>query len=255
MRNEENTNGSFTPLRKIKGVYIETDMSLIEQHLLELLVSYSQSKGVGNGVVIEEIVEDNVVYNSGKDLRLLMLECPEIGKEEEHVDTSTHALISKICLIVKPRNDENVRNLDCDNKANAFSFRNLIEDFDIEMYNVANKHENVNGIHEQTVGDIHEIVHTASDIDEKVKETLMDDDLFQQDSVVGWQQDPYHISRMDADRIYDEFGTVVIDMDDLHSGDEGDDKHPPETRKRILREIRIEYKGKENIKEGDLFVT
>ncbi|GJY50975.1 hypothetical protein Tco_0441822 [Tanacetum coccineum] len=233
-------------------------MSLIEQHLLKLLVSHSQSKGVGNGVVIEEIVEDNVVYNSGKDLRLLMLECPEIGKEEEHVDTSTHALISKICLIVKPRNDENVGNLDCDNKANAFSFRNLMEDFDIEMYNVANEHENVNGIHEQTIGDIHEKVHTASDIDEKVKETLMNDDLFQQDSVEvfvqtsGAQVVDEVVVKMEEN---DEYGAIVIDMDDLHSGDEGDDKHHPETRKRILREIRIEYKGKANIKEGDLFVT
>ncbi|GKA70329.1 hypothetical protein Tco_0776393, partial [Tanacetum coccineum] len=41
----------------------------------------SQSKGVGNCVVIKDIVEDNVVSRSGND-SMLTLEWPERGKEE-----------------------------------------------------------------------------------------------------------------------------------------------------------------------------
>ncbi|GJX30116.1 hypothetical protein Tco_0238195 [Tanacetum coccineum] len=131
------------------------------------------SKGVGNDVVIKEIVEDNVVSNSGKDSRLFMLEWPgmgeeevvsisgkvsrllilewpEMGKEDVHANTTKHASTSDVCPVVEPINDENIGYLDC---------------------------------HNEIAGDIHEKVH----------ETLMDDDLFQQDSVVDWQQDPYHV--------------------------------------------------------------
>ncbi|GJX04024.1 hypothetical protein Tco_0189940 [Tanacetum coccineum] len=134
---------NYVPMYKEIKVYIEIDVSLVQQHLVELLVS--QSKCVGNGVVIEEIVEDNVISTSGKESRLLMLEWSEMGKEEEHVDTSTHASTSDVCPVVESRNDENVGNLYCDNE-----------------------------------------------IHEKVLETLMSDYLFQQDSFVDWQQDPYH---------------------------------------------------------------
>nr|GEU30512.1 transposase, MuDR, MULE transposase domain protein [Tanacetum cinerariifolium] len=109
------------------------------------------SKCVGDDVVIKEIVEYNVFST---------------GRKES-------------------RNDENIGNLDCDNEvptANVFSFRNLMEYFDVEIHNVANEHENVDGVHEQT----------AAEIREKVVETLMGNDLFQQDSFVKWQQDPYH---------------------------------------------------------------
>ncbi|GKE94661.1 hypothetical protein Tco_1579516, partial [Tanacetum coccineum] len=44
-------------------------------------------------------------------------------------------------------------------------------------------------------------------------------------------------SRMDADKIWKEFGADVIDFDHFHSCDEGDDEQPSQTRKRILREI------------------
>ncbi|GJR34029.1 hypothetical protein Tco_1209713 [Tanacetum coccineum] len=54
---------------------------------------------------------------------------------------------------------------------------------------------------------------------------------------------------MEADRVWNDFGVDFIDVDDLHSGDEGDNEQPPQTRKRILPEIRREYKGKEKIKE------
>nr|GFA57481.1 hypothetical protein [Tanacetum cinerariifolium] len=68
-----------------------------------------------------------------------------------------------------------------------------LEGSDIEIHNVANKHDIVDGVHESTPGDIHEKLQHASDIHEKVQETLMDDDLFQQDSVVDCQQDPYYV--------------------------------------------------------------
>ncbi|GKA56787.1 hypothetical protein Tco_0755859 [Tanacetum coccineum] len=68
-------------------------------HLVELLVSQSYSKGAGNGVVIEDIVEDNVVSISGKDSRLLMLEWLGMAFD--------------VCPVVEPSNDENVGNLDC----------------------------------------------------------------------------------------------------------------------------------------------
>ncbi|GJW71151.1 hypothetical protein Tco_0128068 [Tanacetum coccineum] len=97
---------------------------------------WSHSKRLGNGVVIKEIVEDNAISSGGKDSRLLIIEWP--SKQDEHVDTSNHALTSNICPVVEPTNDENVRCLYCDN---------------------------------EHIGDIHE----------KVQETLMDDDLFQQD--------------------------------------------------------------------------
>ncbi|GKB72344.1 hypothetical protein Tco_0933756 [Tanacetum coccineum] len=88
-----------------------------------------KSKSVGNGVVIEKIVEDNVVTSSGRDQ-----DWSELGKEEEHVDTSTHASTFDVCPVVESRNDENVGNLYCDNDvpmANAFSFRNVMKDSDV----------------------------------------------------------------------------------------------------------------------------
>ncbi|GJS94804.1 hypothetical protein Tco_0801772 [Tanacetum coccineum] len=56
----------------------------------------SHSKCVGNGVVIEEIVEENVVSSSGKDSKLLMIEWP----------------------VDEPTNNENVGYLECDNEEN-----------------------------------------------------------------------------------------------------------------------------------------
>nr|GEY31827.1 hypothetical protein [Tanacetum cinerariifolium] len=73
---------NYVPTCKEILVYIETDLLLLEQHLAELLVSHSQSKGVGNGVVLEKIVEDNVVSSIEKESRLLMLEWHGMGKEE-----------------------------------------------------------------------------------------------------------------------------------------------------------------------------
>ncbi|GJT87811.1 hypothetical protein Tco_1069528 [Tanacetum coccineum] len=133
-------------------IYIETGVSFVKLHLVGLVVNKSQSKGVGNGVVIEEIVEDNVVSSNGKDSRLFMLEWPEMGKDDEHVDISNHAPTYDVCPIVEPGNDENVKNLDCDNET-------------------------------------------------------------------------------------------------------AEDEHAPQPKKIDLREIRREYAGKENIKEGDFFVT
>ncbi|GJW76711.1 hypothetical protein Tco_0138393 [Tanacetum coccineum] len=231
----------YVPTCKEIEVYIESGVSLVKQYLVELLVSHSQSKGVGHG------------------------------------------------------------NLDCDNDLsmdNTFSFRNLMQDSYVEIHNVAIQHENVDGVHEHTAGDIHEKMQNAGDIHEKVQETRMDDDLFQQDSVVDLQHDAYNFfeqqesvemvvelnhpdekvfffqtsgaqvdprqdideevvdanleqSRMDADKIWKEFGADVIDFDHFHSCDEGDDKQPSQTKKRILMEIRREFKGMSNIKEGD----
>nr|GEX45475.1 transposase, MuDR, MULE transposase domain protein [Tanacetum cinerariifolium]GEY13202.1 transposase, MuDR, MULE transposase domain protein [Tanacetum cinerariifolium] len=158
-------------------VYIKTGVSLVELHLVELVVSQSQIKGVGKGVVVEEIVEDNVasisgkesgllmlewhemgkeevISRSGKESRLLMLEWLDMGKEDKHVDTSTHASTSDVCQVVEPMINEN------------------------------------------------------------------------------------------------DFGVDVVDMEELYSGDVGDDEQPPQIRKRILREIRREYAGKANIKEA-----
>ncbi|GJU55719.1 hypothetical protein Tco_1229433 [Tanacetum coccineum] len=61
----------------------------------------------------------------------------------------------------------------------------------------------------------------AQDVDEEVVE--MEEDVVKEE---------------EADRIWQECGANVIDMDDLHSGDKGDDDQPPQTRKRILREKR-----------------
>ncbi|GJZ44624.1 serine-threonine/tyrosine-protein kinase catalytic domain-containing protein [Tanacetum coccineum] len=241
-------------------VYIETGVSLVELHLLELLASQSQSKGV----VIEKIVEDNIVSISGKDSRLLMLEWPKMGREEEHVDTSNHASTTEV---VEPRNDENVGNLDCDSEvpmANPFRFRNLLEYSDVEIHNVENKHDNVDGDVDEEVIEIEENVVEEEEgfVEEDDSDFQMDDnELPHTEPEVDTQHFQFKFdsnldqSRMEADRIWQKFGADVIDTNDLHSGDEGDDEQPPQTKKRILREIRREYVGKENIKEGDFFVT
>ncbi|GKB14143.1 hypothetical protein Tco_0848066 [Tanacetum coccineum] len=192
---------NFVPGCKEIEVYIETSVSLVELHLVEsLIVSQSHNKCVGNVVVIDEIIEDNVVSSSGKDSRFLMIEWPE----DEHVDTSYHASTMNVYPIVKPMNDENVGYLDCDN---------------------------------EHAGDIHKIV----------QETLMDDDLFQQDSALDYQQDPYHvideeqeIAKIVADQNHpceEEFGLDVLDFSELPNGDECDDEQDPQARKRILHEI------------------
>ncbi|GKE45343.1 hypothetical protein Tco_1472627, partial [Tanacetum coccineum] len=133
----------------------------LELHLGEsLVVSQSHSKRVGNVIVIEEIVEDNVV-----------------------------SVVEKTQDLVEPTNDENVRYLYCDNDVpmgNPFSFINLLEGSNIDIHNVANEHDIVDGVPESAFGDIHEKLQHASNIHKKVQETLMDDDLFQQDSVVDY---------------------------------------------------------------------
>ncbi|GJZ21004.1 hypothetical protein Tco_0558043 [Tanacetum coccineum] len=233
-------------------VYIETDVSLVELHLVELVVSQSHIKGVGNGVVIEEIVEDNVVSSSGKESGMLMLEWhgmgkeevisrsgkesrlstlewPDMGKEDKHVNTSTQALTSDVCPVVEPRNDENVGNLDCDNEVpmgNPFSFRNLMEDSNVDVHDVAIKHENVDDLNHlgedvfsQTSGAQVEHAHDVDEEDVDMEENV-DANLDQ--------------FRMTADMNWQDFGLDVVDMEELYSGDVGGDKQPPQIRKRIL---------------------
>ncbi|GJS99581.1 hypothetical protein Tco_0820751 [Tanacetum coccineum] len=111
---------------RIHGVSLDDGLVRLMANV-DLLVSQSYSKGADNGVVIEEIVEDNVVSISRKDSRLLMLEC--IGKGFD------------VCPVVEPRNDENVGNLDYYKEvpmANPFSFGNLTEDSNVEIHNVEN---------------------------------------------------------------------------------------------------------------------
>ncbi|GJV84913.1 MAK10-like protein [Tanacetum coccineum] len=60
--------------------------------------------------------KEEVVSRSVKELRLLMLEWHDIGKEDEHVDTLNHASTSNVCPVVKHMNDENVGYLYCDNE-------------------------------------------------------------------------------------------------------------------------------------------
>nr|GEW59618.1 transposase, MuDR, MULE transposase domain protein [Tanacetum cinerariifolium] len=95
---------------------VDSDMfSLYE--LSRMLKEVSLRKCVGNGMVIEEIIEDNVVSSSGEDSRLLMVEWS----------------------VVEPMNDENVGCLYCDNEVpmgNPFSFSNLLEGFDVKIDNV-----------------------------------------------------------------------------------------------------------------------
>ncbi|GJY92505.1 hypothetical protein Tco_0508287 [Tanacetum coccineum] len=186
-------NGEFSkpPERRYKFAVLDY-ADFVDSNMFSLYELPIMLHELGNGVVIEEIVEDNVVLSSKKDSKLWMIEwC-----EDEHVDTANHASTSNVFLVVEPTNDENIGYLDYDNEVlmgNPFSFINLLEGSNIEIHNVENEHDIVDGVHESTSGDIHEKLQHASDIHEKVQETLMDDDLFQQDSVVDYQQDPYHV--------------------------------------------------------------
>ncbi|GJQ99017.1 hypothetical protein Tco_0522002, partial [Tanacetum coccineum] len=81
---------NYLPMCKETKVCIETDVSLVEQHLVEFLVSHSQSK--------------EVVSSSEKELRLLMLEWLKMGKKEEYGHTLTHALTYDVYPIVEFRN-------------------------------------------------------------------------------------------------------------------------------------------------------
>ncbi|GJV31816.1 MAK10-like protein [Tanacetum coccineum] len=60
--------------------------------------------------------KEEVVSRSVKESRLLMLKWHDIGKEDEHVDTSNHASTSNVCPVVKHMHDENVGYLYCDNE-------------------------------------------------------------------------------------------------------------------------------------------
>ncbi|GJW05474.1 hypothetical protein Tco_1564330 [Tanacetum coccineum] len=190
---------NYVPGCKDIEVYIETSVSLVELHLVELLISQSHNKGVGNGVVIKDIVKDNVVSSSGKDSRLFMLEWHGTSKED---------VVSKSGK--ESRNDENVGNL------------NYVHD-------VSNEHENVDGVYEQIAGDIHDKLQTvdhAHDVDEEVVEG--------EENVVEEEEEGFVEDDKDSDFDWDEFGPDVIDMDELNSGDEGDDQ-APQHRKRIVR--------------------
>nr|GEU74136.1 hypothetical protein [Tanacetum cinerariifolium] len=237
---------NYVPECKEKEVYIETGVSLVEIHLVELAVSQSQSKGVGNGVVIEEIVKDNVVSSSEKDSKLFMLEWFGMGKEE---------VVSRSGK--ESRNSEDVGNLDCDNEVpitNPFSFRDLMEDSDVDVYDVSNKHENVDGVQEQTTFGAQ--VDPAQDVDEEVveREEIIVEEEEEKEGFVEDNEDSDF--DMDAKKLPylepEEFGHDVIDMDELNNGDKGDDENAPHPRKRIFQEIRIEYAGK--LSQGELQV-
>ncbi|GJX99740.1 hypothetical protein Tco_0356759 [Tanacetum coccineum] len=89
---------NYLPMCKETKVCIETDVSLVEQHLVEFLVSHSQSK--------------EVVSSSEKELRLLMLEWLKMGKKEEHDHTLTHASTYDVCPIAEFRNIGKTREVD-----------------------------------------------------------------------------------------------------------------------------------------------
>ncbi|GKA85628.1 hypothetical protein Tco_0807282 [Tanacetum coccineum] len=107
------------PPQWIPGISLDDSLALMADDDVIKLLNYvpgckdTESKGVCSVVVIEEIVEDNVVSSSEKDSRL-----------EWH-------------------------GMDCDNEVpmtNPFSLRNLLEDFDVEIHNVAIEHDNVHGV-------------------------------------------------------------------------------------------------------------
>ncbi|GKE73213.1 hypothetical protein Tco_1535254, partial [Tanacetum coccineum] len=179
-------NGEFSkpPERRYKFAVLDY-ADFVDSDMFSLYELPMMLNELGNGVVIEEIVEDNVVSSSRKDSRLWMIEwC-----DDEHVDTANHASTSNVFIVVESTNDENVGYVDCDNKVpigNPFSFINLLEGSNIDIHNVANEHDIVDGVPESAFGDIHEKLQHASNIHKKVQETLMDDDLFQQDSVVDY---------------------------------------------------------------------
>ncbi|GKE97678.1 hypothetical protein Tco_0021029, partial [Tanacetum coccineum] len=121
---------SKPPERRYK--FAELDyVDLVDSDMFSLYEWSEMLKELGNDVVIKEIVEDNVVSNSGKDSRLFMLEWPgmgeeevvsisgkvsrllilewpEMGKEDEHANTTKHASTSDVCPVVEPINDENI---------------------------------------------------------------------------------------------------------------------------------------------------
>nr|GEV42785.1 hypothetical protein [Tanacetum cinerariifolium] len=80
---------NYVPGCKEIEVYIKTDVSLVEQHLLELLVN-SQSKSVGDGAVIEDIVEDNDV-----DKEVVETEENVVEEEEEGFDDGDESDLQK----------------------------------------------------------------------------------------------------------------------------------------------------------------
>ncbi|GKD60326.1 hypothetical protein Tco_1297835 [Tanacetum coccineum] len=228
-------------------IYIETGVSFVKLHLVGLVVNKSQSKGVGNGVVIEEIVEDNVVSSSGKDSRLFMLEWPEMGKDDEHVDISNHAPTYDVCPIVEPGNDENVKNLDCDNEVpitNPFSFRNMMEDSDVDVMRMLVVYTNSWLIVLWTVNrNLFMLLMNKKILPEMfaqlnhLEEGFVEDDkdnVFYKDAnelphsrlEVDIQHFHFQVdanqdqSMMFAVRLWHEFGPDVIDFDELYSGDE-----------------------------------
>ncbi|GJR27283.1 hypothetical protein Tco_1103515 [Tanacetum coccineum] len=87
-------------------------------------VLVSHGNGIGTFVLIKKIVKDNDVSTGRKESRLSMLEWPEIGI------------------------------FDSDNEvplANASRLMNLLEDYDVEIYNFVVEHGNDDGAHEQIV--------------------------------------------------------------------------------------------------------
>ncbi|GKB92916.1 hypothetical protein Tco_0965188 [Tanacetum coccineum] len=259
---------NYVPMCKETEVYIETDLLLLKQHLVELLVSHSQSKGVGHGVVIDKIVEDNVVSSiekesrllmlewhgigkeevvssNGKESRLLMLDWLEMGKEEEHVDPSTHA-----------------STLIFDEWLNLGMMR-IVVDLQYDAYNFVDEQQEIVEIvvelnhldEEECFYKTGAQVDHRHDIDEEVIE-MEENMVEEEEGFVGGdesdlQKDENEIphpeqemdiqnfyfqvhanleqSRMEADKIWKEFGADVIDFDHFHSGDEGDDEHSSQT--------------------------
>ncbi|GJR27280.1 hypothetical protein Tco_1103512 [Tanacetum coccineum] len=210
-------------------VYIETGVSLVELHLVKsLVVSFSHGKR-----------KEKVVSRCVKESRLLILEWPDMGKEDEHIDTSNHPSISNVCLVFEPTNDVNVGYLDCENETPG----DIHEKFQHAGKNVGEEEEKQEeGLVEEEEGgdferDANELTYSKPKLDMQHFHFKVDAKLDQ--------------SRMFADKFWQEFGPGVLYINELPSGDKCDDEQAPQARKRILWVIRREYAGKEYIKDSD----
>ncbi|GJW24890.1 hypothetical protein Tco_0038701 [Tanacetum coccineum] len=188
----------YLPGCKEIEVYIEANVSLVGQHMLEV------RSGQPIEVVIEEIVEENIVSEPVKQKKV-----NEPAKQGMVGQLGQSSIVETVEILVcdtdvPPALVENVKQTVAMEQPRAFSFQNLLE------------HIASDGVNEQLGGFVHRIVEDTMIRNKDAEHAKLH---FEVD--VNLDQ-----VRMVANKNWDDCGVDVIDFDDLDSGGEGDEEQP-----------------------------
>ncbi|GJR07283.1 hypothetical protein Tco_0530267 [Tanacetum coccineum] len=219
-------------------LYVKVDVSLVKQHLLEVRSSQPI------GVVIKEIVEENVVSEPVKQGRLGsfvngIVEDTFIRNKDAELET-----FWEDDLFQQDNVDVVFQSKDQQEPVVDPFFAQQIDKEAIEREEILGNESEDEGL---VGGDENDFDNEDAEIPEK--EFVVDMQNFHFEVDVNLD----HV-RIAYDKNWDDCGVEVIEFNDLDVGGESDEVQPTKNRYKRFKKIRKTYKGKANIKEGDFFV-